>query len=144
MMVVARISKFMVVCVALLMIPTVIRFVSEPSSLSALWVMIGAGIVYRVNQIAVYVNDGWVVVRNFFKTTHVPVWEAEVELGEQEGGLVVSDAGGPLDEGGHTLYIRRQWHGDSVHVGVAPRYGKEAERIRIDLVTEIQKARAAA
>lgn len=143
-MVVAKISKFIVVCVGLLMTPAVLRFAFEPSMVSGLWLVLSGAVVWRVNQIAVYVNDGWVIIRNFFRTTHVPVWEAEVELGEKEGGFAFSDAGGPYDQGGQTLYIRRQWHGDMVHVGVAPRYGKEAVRIRLDLESEIQKARAAA
>lgn len=143
-MVVAKISKFIVVCVALMTIPTLLRFISAPSLLSAVWFLWTSAVVYRVNQIAVYVNDGWVTIRNFAKTTHVPIWEAEVELGEKEGGLVLSDAGGRYDEGGRMLYVRRQWHGDCVHVGVAPRYGKESIRIHDELKSEILKARAAA
>jgi len=142
-MVVARVSKFIVVCIALGLTPVLLRAITSPSVFSALWVLMAVAVVVRVNQIAVYVNDGWVVVRNFFKTTHVPVWEAEVELGEPEGGLTLSDAGGQYDAGGRTIYIRRQWHGDVVHVGVAPRYGKETQRIHDELVKQIQLERAA-
>ncbi len=141
-MVVAKISKFIVACVALLMVPAILRVVVDPSMINVVWLLLSGAVVVRVNQIAVYVNDGWVIISNFFKTTHIPVWEAEVELGEPEGGLALSDAGGRYDEGGQTLYIRRQWHGDMVHVGVAPRYGKEVTRIHDELVLEIQKARA--
>ena len=83
-------------------------------------------------------------IRDSFQTIEIPVWEAEVELGEVEGGGMVQDFGGKFDEGGRLLYVRRQWHdGDRIHVGVAPRYGEDAIRIRTELVSEIQKARAA-
>jgi len=90
-MVVAKISKFIVVCVGLLMTPVVLRAIFEPSAVTALWVVLAGAVVWRVNQIAVYVNDGWVTISNFFKTTHIPVWEAEVELGGDSSNL-------PLDE----------------------------------------------
>lgn len=145
MKVIARVSKFVVGVVATLALaPTLLRAIISPNSITIGWVIIGAMIVIRVAQISVAVSPDWVIVRNFFRTTHVPVWEAEVEFGETESerGLM-SDAGGKFDEGGRMLYVRRQWNGDRLHIGVAPRYGSEPTRIHDELVDAIREARAA-
>ncbi len=145
MKVIARVSKFVVGVVAFLALaPTLLRAFISPNSITIGWVIIGAMIVIRVAQISVAVSPDWVIVRNFFRTTHVPVWEAEIEFGETESerGLM-SDAGGKYDAGGRTLYVRRQWNGDRLHIGVAPRFGTEPERIHDELVDAIREARAA-
>lgn len=142
---IARISRFMVVCSALLlMVPTILRFALMPSLVTFVWSLLALGVAVRVSQISLAVSHDVVTITNFFKTTEIPVWEAEVELGDAEGGGMVSDFGGRLDEGGRLLYVKRQWNnGELVHVGVAPRYGEDALRIRAELETEIRKARAA-
>lgn len=144
-MIIARTSRFIVGVVAVAaLLPTMARLLTQPSIYSVIWVLLGISIVRRVAQLAVAVSPDWVIIRNFFRTTHVPVWEAQVEFGEQEAATgLVSDAGGKLDEGGRTLYVRRLLHGDRLHVGVAPRYGKEPVRIHDDLVAAISEARAA-
>jgi len=139
-MVIARASKFVVVVVALLLTPVFLRAVLWPSFAHAVWGSAAVAIIVRMGQVALEVNDGWVTVRNFFKTTHIPVWEAEIELGENEGGLMVSDAGGRMDSEGRMLYVRPR-NGKRIHIGVAPRYGKEAERIRTELARAIETAR---
>ena len=87
---------------------------------------------------------GVVRVQNFFRTTEVPIWEAEVEEGEPEPELGYNELrDGEEETAGRMLYIRRPWHGDRVHVIAAPRFGEEAVRIRYELETEIRLARAA-
>lgn len=142
-MVIAQNSKFIVCVVALLLTPVFLRAIVWPSMVAAVWGAAGVAIIVRMSQVAIEVGDGWVTIRNFFKTSHISVWEAEIELGEQEGGLMVSDAGGRMDNEGRTLYIRPR-NGRRIHVGVAPRYGKEAERIRIELARAIETARSTA
>ena len=142
--VVARVSRVVVVLVAALFSPTILRAIMDPNSVTIGTVVLGAMVVIRVAQISVGVSPDWVIVRNFFRTTHVPIWEAEVELGEPEAETgLMSDAGGRLDEGGRTLYLNRPWNGERLHIGVAPRYGTEPQRIQRELVAAIRTARAA-
>lgn len=145
MVVIARTSRFVVGSVAAAaLIPTVARLLTKPSLFAIVWVLLGISIVRRVAQIAVAVSPDSVIVRNFFRTTRVPVWEAQVEFGEREAATgLISDAGGRLDKGGRTLYVRRLLQDDRLHVGVAPRYGDEPLRIHDDLVAAISEARAA-
>ncbi len=143
MVVVARPSRFIVFGVAFLLIPTVVRAAIDPTLINFVWALAGIPIVVRTSQLAVAVNREWVTIRNFFSTTHVPLWEAEVELGEVEGGGMLSDSGGRIDNGGRSLYVRRMWHGDErVLVTVSPRYGKENQRVHDELVKQIKLHRA--
>lgn len=140
--VISRASKVFVAIVALLSAIPVAQAFTRPSLLSVLWMAIGIGIVWRVARLRLAVTDDVVVIQNFFNKVTVPIWEAEIELADPEAGIMLSDAGGKLDEGGRTLFIRRMWHHDRVAVGVAPRYGRELERIRNDLNTEIMRRRS--
>lgn len=144
MTIIAHTSKTIVVGVLILLLPTFLRAVTEPSILSISWIAIGLAIWWRIGQLKLAVSTDHVTVLNFFKTTHIPIEEAEVMVGEPEAGLFLSDSGGKLDKGGRTLYIV---HGgeesERVRVGVAPRYGEELNRIHHDLVAEILKRRAA-
>ena len=143
MVVVARPSRFIVFGVALLLVPTVFRAAMDPSILNLAWACLAIPIVARTALLAVAVNEEWVVVRNFFSTTAIPLWEAEVELGEPEGGGLVSDLGGPIDQGGRSLYVKRSWHDDErVLVTVVPRYGEETDRVYAALCDEIALQRA--
>ncbi len=143
MVVVARPSRFIIFAVALLLLPTVVRAALNPSLINFAWALCGLPIVIRTSQLTVAVNKDWVTVRNFFSTTHVPLWEAEVEFGEVEGGGFVSDLGGRLDQEGRSLYVRRSWHEDDrVLVTVAPRYGDEQIRVHDALVEQIALHRA--
>jgi len=144
MKVIARTSRFFVGLVALVASPVVLRAIMNPTPWSALWALMAIGVVIRCSQIRVGVSKEFVRVINFSKTIEIPVWEAEIELGEKEGGGPMSDMGGRLDEGGRLIYVRRSWHdNDRIHVGAAPRYGAEAERIHNELISEIRRARAA-
>lgn len=143
MVVVARPSRFIVFAVAFLLVPTVVRAAMEPTLVNFAWALCGVPIVIRTSQLTVAVNKDWVTVRNFFSTTHVPLWEAEVELGEVEGGGFVSDSGGKIDQEGRSLYVRRSWHdNDRVLVTVAPRYGDEQVRVHDELIEQIALHRA--
>ena len=143
MVVVARPSRFIVIGVAFLLIPTVIRAALDPTLVNFAWALCGLPIVIRTSQLVVAVNKDWVLVRNFFSTRHIPLWEAEVEFGELEGGGLVSDAGGKFDQGGRSLYIRRSWHDDDrVLVSMAPRYGAGSLRVHHELTKQIAIHRA--
>lgn len=143
MVVVARASRFIVFSVAFLLLPTVVRAAMDPTLINFAWALCGVPIVVRMSLLTVAVNKDWVTVRNFFSTTNIPLWEAEVEFGEIEGGGMVSDAGGKLDQGGRSLYVRRSWHEDDrVLVTVAPRYGDESIRIHDALIEQIAIHRA--
>ena len=129
--------------VAFLLLPTVVRAAINPSLVNFVWALCALPIVVRTSQLAVAVNKEWVTIRNFFSTTHVPLWEAEVEFGEVEGGGFLSDAGGKIDKEGRSLYVRRSWHEDDrVLVTVAPRYGDEQVRVHDELVEQIALHRA--
>lgn len=143
MVVVARPSRFIVFAVAFVLLPAVVRAAVDPSLVNFAWALCGLPIVIRTSQLTVAVNKDWVTIRNFFRTTHVPLWEAEVELGEVEGGGFVSDAGGKLDQEGRSLYVRRSWKDDErVLVTVAPRYGDEQVRVHDELIEQIALHRA--
>lgn len=142
MVIVARPSRFIVFGVALLLVPTVFRAAMDPSLVNFAWALLAVPVVIRTALLTVAVDREWVVVRNFFSTTAIPLWEAEVELGEPEGGGLVSDLGGPIDQGGRSLYVKRSWHEDDrVLVTVAPRYGHENERVYNELCKEIAHQR---
>jgi len=143
MKIVARTSKFFIGLVALALSPVIGRAVLHPTPFTFLWAGLAIAVVVRVAKLHVGVTKDFVRIQNFFKTTEVPIWEAEIEHGEPEPGFALSDAGGRYDEGGRMLYVVRSWHQDRVHIGVAPRFGDESIRIHDDLVVEIQKARAA-
>lgn len=143
MVVVARPSRFIVFGVAFLLVPTVVRAALDPSLVNFAWALCGLPIVIRTAMLTVAVNKDWVTVRNFLSTTHIPLWEAEVEFSELEGGGLVSDAGGKIDQGGRTLFVRRSWHEDDrVVVTVAPRYGEESQRVYDELNKQIALHRA--
>lgn len=143
MVVVARPSKFIVFSVAFLLLPTVVRAAMDPTLVNFAWALTGVPVVIRVSMLTVAVNKDWVTIRNFFSTKHIPLWEAEVEFSEVEGGGFVSDAGGKLDQGGRTLYVRRSWHEDDrVIVTIAPRYGDESQRVHDELNRQIALHRA--
>ncbi len=143
MVVVARPSRFIVFGVAFLLVPTVVRAALEPSLVNLAWALCGVPVVVRTALLCVAVDSQWVVIRNFFSTTSIPLWEAEVELGEPEGGGLVSDLGGRIDQGGRSLYVKRSWHDDHrVLVTVAPRYGDENERVFNELTRQIDLHRA--
>lgn len=144
MKVIAQTSKTVTVAILVLLIPTFSRAFVSPSPLTIAWVVIGLGILWRIAQIKVAVSNEYVTVLNFFRTTHIPIWEVDIEVAEPEAGLLLSDGGGKFDRGGRTLYVIRRWHdSEKVHIGAAPRYGSEVERIHDDLVNEIKKRRAA-
>lgn len=143
MVVVARPSRFIVLGVAFLLVPTVVRAALDPTLVNVAWALCGVPVVVRTALLAVAVNEDWVVVRNFLSTTAIPLWEAEVELGEQEGGGFVSDLGGPIDQGGRTLYVKRTWHGgERVPVTVVPRYGEVTQAVYQELNAQIALHRA--
>ena len=143
MVVIARPSRFIIFGVALLLVPTVVRAALDPSLVNFAWALLGLPIVIRTSMLTVAVNKDWVTIRNFLSTTHVPLWEAEVEFGEIEGGGLVSDAGGKMDQGGRSLYVRRSWHeNDRVLVTIAPRYGEESLRVHDELIEQIALHRA--
>ncbi|MGI9605819.1 MAG: hypothetical protein ACR2P0_06735 [Acidimicrobiales bacterium] len=143
MVVIKKASWLMVGIIAVLVVPTVLNAVTNPTPLAFVWVAIGVAIVWRVSRLKVGVDHDGVTVLNFFRTTKIPIWEAEPEIDDPEAGVLLSDAGGKYDQGGRTIYIRRPWHNDRIHVGVAPRYGTEVERIHHDLLFEIKRQRAA-
>jgi|GEM_PF-1842525 len=145
MKVIARTSRFVTVMVAVMWSPIIFRPIFSPSLPGLAFAMLAIVVVIRVSRIRLGVHrDGFVRVQNFFRTTDVPIWEAEVEQGEPEPELGFNELrDGEEETAGRMLYIKRPWHGDRVHVTAAPRFGEEAQRIRIDLVDEIQKVRAA-
>ena len=144
MTVIARTSKTVIVALLVLLTPTFYRAALSPSVLSIAWVLMGLAILWRVSQLKLAVSPDGVTVLNFFHTNCIPIWEAEVTLAEPEAGLLLSDSGGKFDRGGRTLYVVRRWHdSERVHVGAAPRYGDEVDRIHDDLVAEIKRQRAA-
>ena len=144
MTVIAHTSKTIIVAILVLLLPTFVRAATEPSILSISWIVIGLAIWWRVGQLKVAVSSDHVIVLNFFKTMHIPIEEAEVEVGELEAGVLLSDSGGKFDKGGRNLYVvRNGQESERVRVGVAPRFGAELTRIHHDLVAEILKRRAA-
>ena len=108
------------------------------------WALLAVAVVVRVSQIRLSVGRDFVRVQNFFRTTDVPIWKAEVEEGEPEPELGYNELRkGEEETAGRMLYIRRPWHGDRVHIIAAPRFGEEADRVRTELCAEIARARAA-
>jgi len=144
MKVIARTSHFVTALLALMLSPIILRPIFNPTIQGLVWAMLSVAVIVRVSQIHLGVGNGFVRVQNFFRTTDVPIWEAEVESGEPEPELGYTELReGEEETAGRMLYIRRPWHGDRVHVIAAPRFGEEADRIRTELVTEIARARAA-
>lgn len=144
MKVIAKTSKTVIVATVVLLLPTFFGALLSPSPLSIAWVVIGLVILRRIAHIKVAVSSQYITVLNFFRTTHIPIWEAEIEVGDPEGGLLLSDSGGKYDKGGRSLYIMRRCHdAERVHIGVAPRYGSEVDRIHDELISEIKKKRIA-
>lgn len=144
MRIIAQTSRTVTWAILILLTPTFLRAVIDPSVWSIGWVAIGLSILSRVSQIKLAVSPEHVTVLNFFSTTHIPIWEAEVEVEDLEGGLLLSDLGGKFDRGGRQLVVVQSWPDrNRVHVGAAPRYGSEVERIHDDLVSEIERQRAA-
>ena len=144
MVVVARISRTALVFTALLMSPLLLWAFYSPSVFAALRIAVGAAVLYRLASIHVRVDHDGVVVRNFFRTVRVPVWEAEVEVGDPDPGIGLSDSGGKYDRGGRTLYVVRNSETPGrIHIGAAPRYGPEVDRIHDDLTNEIWRRRVA-
>jgi len=144
MKIIARTSRFCTGLVAVGLSPVVARPIFNPSVAGLLWAMLAIVVIVRVSSIQLAVGRDFVRIQNFFRTTDIPIWEAEVEKGEPEPELGFNRLDDDRhDEAGRMLYIRRPWHGDRVHVGVAPRFGVEAERIHTELNKEIALARAA-
>ena len=142
--VIAKASKTIIVLVALTAIPALWTAFTRPSILAFLWLIPHVVFVARVAQLRLTVSQAGVTIRNFWATTVVPVWEAEIEVRAGEDTVLLSDAGGKLDTEGRVLYIKRPWgDNDSVHVGVAPRFGREFDRIHDELVAAIAEQRAA-
>lgn len=144
MTVIAHTSRTIIVAILVLLLPTFFRAATEPSILSISWIAIGLAIWWRVGQLKLAVTNDHVIVLNFFKTMRVPIEEADVEVGEPEAGLLLSDSGGKLDQGGRSLYVVRNGdESERIRIGVAPRYGSEVARIHHDLMAEILRRRAA-
>lgn len=139
--VISRASKVFVGFVGALAAVPVAQAFTRPSLLSVVWMFLGIGIVWRLARLRLAVTDDVVVVQNFFEKVTIPIWEAEIEVSDPEAGIMLSDAGGKLDHGGRTLFIKRMWHHDKIAVGVAPRFGPELERISADLQDEIANRR---
>lgn len=144
MKVIARTSHFVTALVTLMLSPVIFRPIVDPTIPGLIWAMLAFVVIVRVSQIHLGVHRDFVRIQNFFRTTDVPIWEAEVEEGEPEPELGFNELReGEEETAGRMLYINRLWHGDRVHVTVAPRFGTEALRIRTELATEIRRARAA-
>ena len=144
MKVIARTSHISTVFVAMMLSPIIFRPVMNPTIPGLIWAILSVAVIVRVSQIHLAVGRGVVRVQNFFRTTEVPIWEAEVEEGEPEPELGFNELrDGEEETAGRMLYIRRPWHGDRVHVTAAPRFGEEAVRVRSELESEIGLARAA-
>lgn len=144
MTVIARTSHFVTALLALMLSPVILRPIVHPTIAGLVWAMLSIAVIVRVSQIHLGVGRDFVRIQNFFRTTDVPIWEAEVEEGEPEPELGYNELReGEEENAGRLLYIRRPWHGDRVHVIAAPRFGEEAARIRTELTREIARARAA-
>ena len=144
MKVIARTSHFVTLLCTVMFSPVIVRPLFNPTIQGLVWAMLAIAVIVRVSQIHLGVGAGVVRIQNFFRTTEVPIWEAEVEEGEPEPELGYNELrDGEEETAGRMLYIRRPWHGDRVHVIAAPRFGEEAVRIRYELETEIRLARAA-
>ena len=144
MKVIARTSRFCTGLVAVGLSPVILRPIVNPTLPGFMWMLLAISVVVRVANLHLAVGNGFVRVQNFFRTTDVPIWEAEVDLGEPEPELGFNQYSKVNEEtAGRMLYVVRPWHGDRVHVGVAPRFGVEARRIREELQLEIKRARAA-
>ncbi len=144
-MTIAKVSPWIVGFAAVLLIPTFLRAFDNPTPLSIAWVLIGICLVSRVAMMQLRVDREHVVIRNYFRTTRVPIWEAEVEVVQEEGANpFLSDAGGKVDQGGRSLCVVRMWNDhEKVGVTVAPRYGRELDRIHDELIEQIRHQRAA-
>ncbi len=144
MKVIARTSHFVTGLCALMFSPIIARPIVNPTIQGLVWALLAVAVVVRVSQIRLSVGRDFVRVQNFFRTTDVPIWEAEVEEGEPEPELGYNELRkGEEETAGRMLYIRRPWHGDRVHIIAAPRFGEEADRVRTELCAEIARARAA-
>lgn len=142
--VIAKASKTIIVLTAVLAVPSLWTAVQSPSILAWIWLAAHIGIVVRVAQLRLTVSTAGVMIRNFFSTTTVPVWEAEIEVRAEKDTVLLSDSGGKLDTEGRVLYIRRPWNQNGpIHVGIAPRFGKEFDRIHDELIAAIAIQRAA-
>jgi hypothetical protein len=143
--VIATASKTIVVLAAALAIPATYTAITSPSLLAFVWLVPHIAIVLRVAKLRLSVSASGVMIRNFFSTTVVPIWEAELEIRSGEETVLLSDAGGKLDTEGRILYIKRPWNQSSsdIHVGIAPRFGNEFDRIHNELVGAIRDQRAA-
>lgn len=144
MKIIAKTPRVATAMVMVMASPVILRPIVDPTIAGLVWSIATIAIVVRVSQIHIGVHRDFVRVQNFFRTTDVPIWEAEVEQGEPEPELgFIELREGEEDTAGRLLYIKRPWHGDRVHVGASPRFGPEAVRIRSELTTEIKRARAA-
>lgn len=142
--VIAKASKTIIVLTAVLAIPSLWTAVQSPSILAWIWLAGHIAIVVRVAQLRLSVSKAGVIIQNFFRTTTVPVWEAEIEVRVEKETVLLSDSGGRLDTEGRVLYIRRPWNQEApIHVGIAPRFGREFDRIHDELVDAIATQRAA-
>jgi len=142
--IIAKASKTIIVLVALLAVPAIWTAIQSPSLLAFAWLVPHAVFVLRVKQLGLTVSSAGVTIRNFLSSTTIPVWEAEVEVRKDKDSILLSDSGGKLDTEGRTLYIRRAWRNeDEVQVGIAPRFGREFDRIHDELVSAIALQRAA-
>ncbi len=142
--VIAKVSKTLVVFVALLSSLVLVGAFLTSSLLAYFWLICLVLLTIRVSQINLELSEEGVTIRNFFRTTHIPLWEAEVEVHSGEKTVLLSDSGGKLDKEGRMLYVTRTWHeGERVHVGAVPRFGHEFDRVHDELVTGIKALRAA-
>ncbi len=142
--VIAKASKTIIVLVALLALPSIWTAFRTLTPLAFIWAAGHVAIVVRVSKLRLTVSDAGIMIRNFFSTTTVPVWEAEIEVRAGEDSVLLSDAGGKLDTEGRVLYVKRPWNENGeVHVGIAPRFGHEFDRIHDELVSAIAAQRAA-
>ena len=84
MTVIARTSHFVTALLALMLSPVIFRPIVNPTIAGLVWAMLSIAVIVRVSQIHLGVSRDFVRIQNFFRTTDVPIWEAEVEEGEPE------------------------------------------------------------
>ena len=139
---IAQPSRVFLALMGLMLTPIILRPFFAFTPLTALWSMLGMVVFNRLMRLGLSVSSDHVVVRNFFRTTEIPIWEAEVEREESGDDDILAELDASYGHDGRTLFIKRLWHNDRIRVGVAPRFGPEAERIYRQLVEEIKRARA--
>lgn len=138
--VVAKASPGMVAVASFGVLVAMIGFpVGEPAG-AIVTTILCATAIWRITRMKVSVLPAAVEVVNFFSTHRLDLDSVRI-IDEKGLPVLMSDAGGPMDLDGRTLYLSDKLE-TKVVVGVAPRHGNRLDTIAEDLYRAIAKMQA--